>query len=294
MASTIQLYNATAEDKYYLTADPISMMKKAGLDWTVSTLPIVACGTDGAAYSGGDYRAIVREDTGFVFAVAKEGYTSIQNHELADLCYEITSFSGTSCTQVGSINNGKRVFFQVDLGQVNIGGDPRDVVNNNFFIGTSHDTSWATTLGLNAQRIVCMNTFMMALAGMKGKADSASMALSKVTSVVCSDTMTAVLTQAGECVMFGVGKFVNGDQHDILEPLSVRTAGVLLFRVRYFSLVLYFDPPLLQVTMLGKRVGRVACGSSFRFLRRRRALPCLVQPRSCLWQRRPVRPHVVV
>jgi alpha-tubulin suppressor-like RCC1 family protein len=126
------------------------------------------------------------------------------------------------------------------------------------------------------------------------KADSASMALSKVTSVVCSDTMTAVLTQAGECVMFGVGKFVNGDQHDILEPLSVRTAGVLMFLVRYLSLVLYSDPPLLQVTMLGKRVGRVACGSSFRFLRRRRALPCLVQPRSCLWQRRPVRPHVVV
>jgi alpha-tubulin suppressor-like RCC1 family protein len=70
------------------------------------------------------------------------------------------------------------------------------------------------------------------------RADSSSMALSKVTSVVCSDTMTAVLTQAGECVMFGVGKFVNGDQHDILEPLSVRTPGVLLFLVRYFSPVL--------------------------------------------------------
>ena len=63
MASTIQLYNATAEDKYNLTADPISMMKKAGLDWKVSTLPIVAVGNDGAAYNGGDYRAIVREDT---------------------------------------------------------------------------------------------------------------------------------------------------------------------------------------------------------------------------------------
>ena len=174
MASTIQLYSPTAEDKANLTADPISMMRKAGLDWKVSTLPIVAVGNDGAAYNGGDYRAIVREDTGFVFAVAKEGYTSIQNAELAELCYEITNFSGTSCTQVGSINNGKRVFFQVDLGQVNIGGDVRDVVNNNFFIGTSHDTSWGTSFGLNAQRIICMNTFLMALAGMKGKADSGS------------------------------------------------------------------------------------------------------------------------
>lgn len=53
------------------------------------------------------------------------------------------------------------------------------------------------------------------------KADPASKEPSKVTSVVCSDTMTAVLTLAGECVMFGVGRFVNGDQHDILEPLWV-------------------------------------------------------------------------
>jgi alpha-tubulin suppressor-like RCC1 family protein len=54
------------------------------------------------------------------------------------------------------------------------------------------------------------------------RADPSSKELSKVTSVVCSDTMTAVLTSAGECVMFGVGRFVNGDQHDILEPLPVR------------------------------------------------------------------------
>jgi len=53
------------------------------------------------------------------------------------------------------------------------------------------------------------------------RADAGSKELSKVTSVVCSDTMTAVLTSAGECVMFGVGRVVNGDPHDILEPLSV-------------------------------------------------------------------------
>ena len=59
------------------------------------------------------------------------------------------------------------------------------------------------------------------------KADPASKELSKVLSVACSDTMTAVLTLAGECVMFGVGRFVNGDQHDILEPLWVILPAVL-------------------------------------------------------------------
>jgi alpha-tubulin suppressor-like RCC1 family protein len=53
------------------------------------------------------------------------------------------------------------------------------------------------------------------------KADPSSKEVSKVTSVVCSDTMTAVLTLAGECVMFGVGAFVNGEKHDVLEPLWV-------------------------------------------------------------------------
>ena len=174
MATSIQLYNVTDADRSTLTADPISIMKKAGLDWTVATLPIVAVGDDGAAYNGGDYRAIVRQDTGSVFAVAKAGYTSIQNHELAELCYEITNFSGTSCVQVGSLNGGKRVFFQVDLGQVNIGGDERDTISNRFFLGTSHDCTQATTGGLNSVRIICQNTYMMALQGMKGSIDTAS------------------------------------------------------------------------------------------------------------------------
>jgi hypothetical protein len=124
------------------------------------------------------------------------------------------------------------------------------------------------------------------------KADATSRELSKVTSVVCSDTMTAVLTMAGECVMFGVGRYVNGDQHDILEPLFVSPAAPSpaqplsrqLMRSRCFA-----GEHAWQTRRSDRVWKHVQVTSQWRHPR---ALP-IPGPQHCP-QRRPVRPHLVV
>lgn len=144
--------------------DAIKAMQVAGLDWEVAVAPITATLDDGTQIDGGDYRAVIRKDTGEMFSTCKKGYRPIQNRDLFDLAYEISAFSDKAVETAGSIRGGRRVFCLMAMDQIAAASD--DLVQPYLFIGAGHDGGMPVTMGGIVTRVVCANTFALALSEM--------------------------------------------------------------------------------------------------------------------------------
>jgi phage/plasmid-like protein (TIGR03299 family) len=142
--------------------DVITALKTAKLDWEIEVAEINPVLADGTAVNPGDYRAIVRKDTGEMFAACKKGYRPVQNTEIADLAYEISNYSERAVETAGSLRNGRRVFFTLALDEIAVAAD--DVVKPYLFIATGHDMGMRLTFATIATRVVCANTFAVGMA----------------------------------------------------------------------------------------------------------------------------------
>lgn len=146
--------------------DARTALKVARLDWQVEVAPITATLTNGAQVDGGDNRLVVRADTGEAFAACKDGYTPIQNAEIAELAYEVSAQSERAVETAGSIRGGRRVWFLLDMGTIYAAAD--DKVKPYLFICAGHDLTLSLTLGSIATRVVCANTYAIAMREING------------------------------------------------------------------------------------------------------------------------------
>ncbi len=146
--------------------DARTALKVAKLDWQVEVAPITATLTDGRQVDGGDNRVVVRSDTGEVFAACKDGYTPIQNADIAELAYEVSQFSDKAVETAGSIRGGRKVWYLLDMGTIYAASD--DKVKPYLFIGGAHDLSMSLTIGCIATRVVCANTHAIAMREVNG------------------------------------------------------------------------------------------------------------------------------
>jgi phage/plasmid-like protein (TIGR03299 family) len=135
----------------------------AKMNWTVQVCPFT-CDMNGQEVFGGDFRAVIREDTKEVFATCSSDYRAIQNADIADMAYEISNQSGRAVESAGSIRGGRKVWFLLDMGTIYAAQD--DKVKPYLFFGASHDLSMSLTVGTIATRVVCANTFKIALSEM--------------------------------------------------------------------------------------------------------------------------------
>jgi len=144
--------------------DAITAMKTAGLEWQIEVAEFEATLASGEKVDCGDYRTVVRSDTREIFATCKKGYKPIQNTDLFDLAYEISSFSDRAVETAGSLRGGRRVFCLLAMDEIVAASD--DKVQPYLFICSGHDLSLQLTIGAIATRVVCANTMAIGLSEM--------------------------------------------------------------------------------------------------------------------------------
>ena len=139
-------------------ATPQEMVKHAGMDWTVTTVPLVT----GDGQPVPSHVAIRRDDSRVVLGVASARYTPIQNTQAADVMDALVAEGAATVEVCGALDQGHRCWmlsrlpetFEVVRG---------DAVQPYVLLAWGHDGQHGLAAKLTPIRVVCNNTLTMAL-----------------------------------------------------------------------------------------------------------------------------------
>lgn len=153
--------------------NPFAALKIAGLEWEVlesdSMTGIYNAGESNEfRVSTDNGKILVRSDDHSVLGIVGPDYTPVQNQEIAELAYALRSNAdGTAEVEsAGSIRGGRKVWMLLRAASVEFGCKGDESVPY-LFIANSHDGSMALKAMPTAIRVVCSNTFHMALSSCK-------------------------------------------------------------------------------------------------------------------------------
>lgn len=137
----------------------------AGLDWTVSTRPLVTFsdekGVNDRLIDVPDTFATVRDSDDSVLGVVGDRYKVVQNKECFNFLDTVVDDSEATYETAGSLNNGKIVWMMLNLGK-EIKVD-EDVTVPYLLMVNSHDGSTSVRGLPTPIRVVCSNTLRLAL-----------------------------------------------------------------------------------------------------------------------------------
>lgn len=133
----------------------------AGLDWAVSMEPALVQRNGSLIDTG--RKAITREDTGDIFAVGMtDRYTPLQNKDAFQFFDAVVGAGEAIYHTAGSLRGGRIIWILAKMpGDIGLTGDPADKY---IMLSNSHDGTMGVDMRFCVRRIVCMNTFKMALA----------------------------------------------------------------------------------------------------------------------------------
>lgn len=138
-------------------------MEESNLGFTVSKRDLYTTGNDGEQILVPGRVAIVRDDTDLILSVMSDSYAVIQNEYTAELIKAMVG-EGASVATAGSLHGGKKIFFQMEVGDSFFVGDRSDEEVKKFLlVGNSHDGSTAQFMMSTPIRVVCQNTLNAAL-----------------------------------------------------------------------------------------------------------------------------------
>ena len=151
----------TVTDQALTSADAI---KTAGLDWTVTTRPLVTFDADNGQagfIEVPDHYATVRDSDMSVLGVVGNRYTPIQNQECFDFMDTVVDEDGITYETAGSLYDGRVVWMLLNLNRpVQV---DEDITHNYMLLTNSHDGS-SSLKGLTTPiRVVCANTLRLAI-----------------------------------------------------------------------------------------------------------------------------------
>lgn len=166
-------------------ATPEEMLRAAKLDWNVQ-LRSLAVSSDIVLQNGQtsrgwnhasmkNFRAVVREDTGEVFAVPSKRYQPVQNAEIASFFRDFCDASSAELQVVGALDGGRKVWALAKVNGSHIikasrptsmfgGVDVDDTQLDYVMLATSHDGTLRTVAMGTSIYVVCWNTMSAALA----------------------------------------------------------------------------------------------------------------------------------
>jgi phage/plasmid-like protein (TIGR03299 family) len=131
------------------------LLEKSGTNWTVSKRPLF--GPDGEPTSG---YGIFRDDSNSCLGIVGSVYTITQNSEVVELLLEAADKINIKASRGGHLGGGKRVYYQFELPNVQIGGSN----TMRYLTGLSaHDGLTKIGFGATNVVVVCANTFFRAL-----------------------------------------------------------------------------------------------------------------------------------
>lgn len=155
--------------------DSRTALVKAGLDWKVKKVPLVAkiehertgqvieAPTD-------EYFAVVRNKDCKVLGVVQGRYNVYQNEDCFEFMDTVTGPSGEIAYHTaGSLRGGKCVWILAKMKDMYIEPVKGDVTENYLLLSTSHDGTASLHVMYTPVRVVCANTLAMATRG-NGKA----------------------------------------------------------------------------------------------------------------------------
>jgi phage/plasmid-like protein (TIGR03299 family) len=141
------------QTKEKLTVD--EMLTISNTNWNVVKEPLVT--KEGWTT---DSYGIFREDTGEYLSTVGARYTPTQNKTLLEQLYLAAEYANVSIARGGFISRGKRVFYQLGLGEDTIGGSK---MRRWLTALNSHDGQTPLGFGTTNVVVVCQNTFFRAL-----------------------------------------------------------------------------------------------------------------------------------
>jgi len=153
--------------------NPFSALKIAGMEWEVLESDSLS-GVYGAGeknefrVSTDSGKLLVRSDDHSVLGIVGPDYQPFQNQAMAELAYALRSNADgtTEVETAGSIFGGRKVWMMLRAASVQFGGKDDESVPY-LFLANSHDGSMALKAMPTAVRVVCSNTFHMALSSAK-------------------------------------------------------------------------------------------------------------------------------
>ena len=148
-------------------ADLDTALARGGLDWTVSTRPIVV--DENPPTSTGRRVAVVRDDIapgepGRVLGIVHPAFRTLQNAEGTRIFDRLFDPGTRKYVTGGYLGAGERVWLQARLPErhvIAVGGDDR--VDTYLLYSNSHDGSQAVDMRIGTVRVVCQNTLNLAL-----------------------------------------------------------------------------------------------------------------------------------
>jgi phage/plasmid-like protein (TIGR03299 family) len=131
------------------------ILTQAKANWTVSKHPLL--GPDGQVTPG---FGIFRDDTKECLSVVGRKYHPTQNAHIAEVLMEAAGRHNVKVERAGMLGNGNKVYFQISLPDVTIGGSD----SKRFLTAlNSHDGSAPIGFGATNVVVVCSNTYFAAL-----------------------------------------------------------------------------------------------------------------------------------
>lgn len=151
-------------------------IKLAGLDWDVSTQPLLAnlapeagLNVDGLAAVQG-FKATVRSSDKKVLGVVGGRYQPIQNADAFAFFDGIVGAGEAVYHTAGSLDSGRKIWLMAKLPQdMVIPGFKDEAMERYLLLSNSHDGSGALRAFATTVRVVCQNTLNMALRGSAGE-----------------------------------------------------------------------------------------------------------------------------
>jgi len=138
-------------------------IKAANMDWNVVTRPVLYTTPDSFIPKEIPNRvAVVREDTNEVFTVASDRYTPLPNRKAFEFFDSVVGAGQAIYHTAGTINGGKKLWILAKLdGELKVTNN--DILHKYILLGSSHDASMPLSMMFTTVRVVCSNTFSLAL-----------------------------------------------------------------------------------------------------------------------------------
>ncbi len=140
-------------------------IKYAGLDYSLFKTPLWTIDGDGNKIDVPENFAVVRGDTNAVLGVVGKNYKIFQNSEAFEFFDGVVGDKLAIYETAGAIHGGKIVWILAKLPAELRVGKTDDVTNSYVMLATSHDGSMSVTMMPTLVRVVCNNTFTLAING---------------------------------------------------------------------------------------------------------------------------------
>lgn len=158
------------------------ILKTYGLDFLIEKAPLTATTSKGKTLIT-PYYGLINSKTLECINTTKDGYTVSQNAEVVEMVLEGISKFGDDLkvTKAGSIDGGRKVFFQLEIvGKAKVGND---TITKYITIVDSNDGSTSLAIGIGDINMWCKNQFFKFYKGSNAKFRHTATIAEKIASI---------------------------------------------------------------------------------------------------------------